>query len=93
MIPQSTISDRFAPLATPANQDDNLNPMVAYFNKKATDTVAGLSGKKCRKRKPWVSPEKLDLSDQRKELKTPRGEPEGTKDCSNKNTRVEKRLE
>ena len=59
-----------------------LDPMVAHFNKKATDTAAERRGKQCRKRKPWVSSEKLDLFDQRKDLKKTRGEPEGTKDCS-----------
>ena len=37
-------------------------------------------GKQCWKRKLWVTPEILDLCDQRRDLKKKRGEPEGAKD-------------
>ena len=54
--------------------------MVTHFNKAVTDTAAELLGKQRRKRKPWVTPEILDLCDQRRDLKKKRGEPEGAKD-------------
>ena len=54
--------------------------MVIYFNKAATDTAAERFGKQCRKREPWVTPEILDLCDQRRDLKKTRGEPEDAKD-------------
>ena len=50
--------------------------MVTHFNKAVTDTAAELLGKQRRKRKPWVTPEILDLCDQRRDLKKKRGEPE-----------------
>ena len=50
------------------------------FNKAVTDTAAELLGKQRRKRKPWVTPEILDLCDRRRDLKKKRGEPEGAKD-------------
>ena len=43
--------------------------MVTDFNKAVTDTAAELLGKQRRKRKPWVTPEILDLCDQRRDLK------------------------
>ena len=43
-------------------------------------TAAELLGKQLRKRKPWVTPEILDLCDQRRDLKKKRGEPEGAED-------------
>ena len=74
---QATIGGRFAPLATLVDEDADL---VTHFNKAVTDTAAELLGKQRRKRKPWVTPEVLDLCDQRRDLKKKRGEPEEAKD-------------
>ena len=71
---------RFAPLATPVDEDADLDSMVTHFNKAVTDTAAELLGKERRKRKPWVTPEILELCDQRRDLKKKRGVPEGAKD-------------
>ena len=76
---QANTGGRFAPLATLVDEDANLDSMVIHFNKTVTDTAAELLGKQRRKRKPWVSPEILDLCDQRRDLKKKRGEPEGAK--------------
>ena len=75
----ATIGGRFALLATLVDEDADLDSMVTYFNKAVTDTAAELLGKQGRKRKPWVTPEILDLCDQRQDLKKKRGEP-GAKD-------------
>ena len=77
---RATIGGRFAPLATLVDEDADLDSMVTHFNKAETDTAAELLGKQRRKRKPWVTPEILDLCDQRRDLKKKRGEPEGAKD-------------
>ena len=77
---QATIGGRFAPLATLVDEDADLDSMVTCFNKAVTDTAAELLGKQRRKRKPWVTPEILDLCDQRQDLKKKRGESEGAKD-------------
>ena len=77
---QATIDDRFAPLATLVDEDADLESMVTHFNKAVTDIAAELLGKQRRKRKPWITPEILDLCDQRRDLKKKRGEPEGAKD-------------
>ena len=63
------------PLATLVIEDPDLDSMVTHFNKGVTDTAAELLGKQRRKRKPWVTPEILDLCDQRRALKKKRGEP------------------
>ena len=75
---QATTGGRFAPLATLVDEDVDLDSMVT--NKAVTDTATELLGKQRRKRKPWVTPEILDLCDQRRDLKKKRGEPEGAKD-------------
>ena len=54
--------------------------MVTHFNKAVTDTAAELLGKQRRKRKPLVTPDILDLCDQRRDLKKKRGEQKGAKD-------------
>ena len=78
---QATIGGRFAHLATLVDEDGDLDSMVIHFNKAVTDTAAERLGKQRRKRKPWVTPEILDLCDQRRDLKKKRGEPKGAKDC------------
>ena len=74
---QATIGSRVAPLATLVDEDADLDSMVTHFNKAVTYTAAALLGKQRRKRKSWVTPEILDLCDQRRDLKKKRGEPEG----------------
>ena len=71
---------RMSPLATLVDEDADLDSMVTHFNKAVTDTAAELLGKQRPKRKPWVTPEILDLCDQRRDLKKKRGEPEGAED-------------
>ena len=69
---QATIGGRFAPLATLVDEDADLDAMATHFNKAVTDTAAELLGKQRRKRKSWVTPEILDLCDQRRDLKKKR---------------------
>ena len=54
--------------------------MVTHFNKAVRDTAAELLGKQCRKGKPSVTPEMLDLCDQRRDLKKKISESEAAKD-------------
>ena len=77
---QANIGGRFAPLATLVDEDADLDSMVIHFNEAVTDTAAELLGKQRRKRKPWITPEILDLCDQRRDLKKKSGEPDGAKD-------------
>ena len=66
---QATIGGRFAPLATLVDEDADLDSISTDFNKAVTDTAAVLLGKQRQKRNPWVTPEILDLCDQRRDLK------------------------
>ena len=78
----ATISGRFVPLATLIDVDSDLDSMITHFNKAVTDTAADVLGKQSQKRKPWVTPEILNLCDRRrdKKKKRERGEPDGDKD-------------
>ena len=53
--------------------------MVTHFNNAVTYTAAELPGKQRRKMKHCVTPDILDLCDQRRDLKKKRGKPEGAK--------------
>ena len=82
---QATIGGRFAPLATLVDEDADLDSIVTHFNKAVTDTAAEFLGKQRQKRSKKISndqvtPEILDLCDQRRDLMKKRGEPEGAKD-------------
>ena len=77
---QATIGGRFAPLTTLVDEDADLDFMVTHFNKAVTDTATELFGNQRRKRKPWVTPEIIDLCDHKGDLKERRGEPEGFKE-------------
>ena len=85
---RAIIGGRFAPLATQVDEDADLDSMVTHFNKAVTDTAGELLGKQRRKRKPLVTPEILDLCDQRRDLKKKRGEPEGAKDYREINRKI-----
>ena len=76
---QATIGGRFAPLVMLVDEDADLGSMVTHFNKAVTDAAAELLDKQRWKRKPWVTPEILDLCDLRRDLKKKRSEPEGAK--------------
>ena len=66
-----------SPDGTHHNHTDYL--LVKKRFRSGTDTAAELLGKQRRKRKPWVTPEILNLCDQRRDLKKKRGELEGAK--------------
>ena len=75
----SVTGGRFAPFTTLVDDDADRNSIVTVFNKAVTDTAAELVSKQRRKRKPWVTPEVINLCNQRRDLKKKRGEPEGTR--------------
>ena len=54
--------------------------LILCRSSKLPNQSSELLGKQRRKRKPWVTPEILDLCDQRRDLKKKRGEPEGAED-------------
>ena len=85
---RASIGGRFAPLATLVDEDADLDSMVTHFNMAVTDTAGELLGKQRRKRKPLVTPEILDLCDQRRDLKKKRGEPEAAKDYREINRKI-----
>ena len=66
---QATTGGRFAPLATLVDEDADRDSIVTHFNMAVTGRAAEHLGKQRRKRKPWVTPEILDLCDRRRDLK------------------------
>ena len=76
---QATIGGRFAPLAPLIDEDADMDSMSTHFNKVIIDSAAELLGKQGQKRKLLVTPEILDLSDQRRDLKKTRTSQKGTR--------------
>ena len=73
---QVTVGGRFTPFASLVDEDADLDSMVTHFNKAVSDTAAELLLRQHWERKPWVTPEVLNLCDHRRDLKKKRGEPE-----------------
>ena len=71
---QTNVGGRFAPLATLVYEDADLDSMVTHFNNTVTDTAAEPLGKQRQYRKLWITPEILDLCDQRRDLKKERSQ-------------------
>ena len=57
----SALQATIGALVTLVDEDADLDFLVAHYNMAVTDSAAQLLGKQCRKRKPWVTPETLDL--------------------------------
>ena len=57
-----------------------------------TDTASEIPAKECRRKKPWVTRDVLDLCDERRNLKKKRYEEEGAKKYTKNNKRVQKAL-
>ena len=55
-----------------------------------TDAASEILGKERRRKKPWVTKDVLDLSDERRDLKKKRYEAEGVKEYREANRRIQK---
>ena len=66
--------------------------MIITFTIAVTDTTSKILGKKCRRKKPWVTRDVLDLCDDRRDLKERRYEEEGAKEYRKANKRIKKAL-
>ena len=68
----ATICSRCASLVTLVDEDTDLDSMVTHFNKAVSDSADELLCKQRQTRKPWVTPEILELCDQIRDLKKQR---------------------
>ena len=62
---QATIGGEFAPLISLRDDDIDIDSMITTYNTAMTDTVSEILEKVCRRKKPWVSRDVLDLCDER----------------------------
>ena len=89
---QVTIGGKFAPPINMRDDDINIDSMITTYNIAVTDTASEILGKKCRRKKPWVTRDVLDLCDQKRDLKKRRYEEEGATEYRKANKRVQKAL-
>ena len=64
--------------------------MITTYNAAVTDAAREILGKECRRKKPWVTRDVLDLCDERRNLKKKRYEAEGAKEYREANRRIQK---
>ena len=74
---QATIGGKFAPLTGLSDEDMDMDTMITTYNTAVTDAASEILGKECRRKKPWVTKDVLDLCDERRDLKKKRYEAEG----------------
>ncbi|WP_353817088.1 endonuclease/exonuclease/phosphatase family protein [Acinetobacter baumannii] len=74
---QATIGGKFAPLLILGAGEVDVNTMTNTFNSAVTDAATEILGKHRPKKKPWITPELLDLCDKRRELKKKKNTSQG----------------
>ena len=86
---QATIGGKFASLIGLSDEDMDIDTMITTYNTAVTDAANEILGKECRRKKPWVTKDVLDLCDERRDLKK-RYEAEGAKEYREANRRIQK---
>ena len=89
---QATIGGKFAPLIGLSDEDMDMDTMITTYNTAVTDAASERLGKERRRKKPWVTKDALDLSDDRRDLKKKRYEAKGAKEYGEANRRIQKAM-
>ena len=87
---QATIGGKFAPLIGLSDEDMDKDTMITTYNTAVTDAASEILGKECRKKKPWVTKDVLDLCDERRDLTKKRYKAEAAKEYREANRRGQK---
>ena len=85
-----TIGGKFAPLIGLRDEDMDINTMITTYNTAVTDAASEILGKERRRKKPWVTRDVLDLSDERRKLKKKKHEAERAQEYRKANRRIQK---
>ena len=72
------------------DEDMGIITMITTYNTAVTDAASEIFGTECRRKKPWVIRDVLDLCDERRDLKKKRYEAEGAKEYREANRRIQK---
>ena len=72
------------------NENTDQHSMITTFNTAVTETTTELLGKHRQKKKPWITPEILDLCDKSRELRKKRFEPEGSEKYKEVNNNIKR---
>ena len=67
----------------------DIDTMITTYKTAVTDAASEILGKECRRKKPWVTKDVLDLCDERRDLKKKRYEA-GAKEYREENRRIQK---
>ena len=58
---QATIGGKFAPLIGLRDEDMDIETMITTYNTAVTNAASEIPGKECRRKKPWVTKNGLDI--------------------------------
>ena len=64
--------------------------MITTYNTAVTDTASEILGKECRRKKPWITRDVLDLCNERRDLKKRQYEEEGAKEYRKASKSIQK---
>ena len=87
-----TIGGKFAPLIGLRDEDMDINTMITTYNTAVADATSEILGKERRRKKPWVTRDVLDLSDERRNWKKKRHEAERAQEYREANKRIQKAM-
>ena len=74
---QATVGGEFATPNGLRDEDMDIDTLISTYNTAVADTATEILGKECRRKKPWITKDVLDLCDERRDLKKRRYEAEG----------------
>ena len=86
---QTTIGTKFAKLIGLRDGDMDIDTQITAYNTTVTVAASEILGEERRGKKPWVTKDVLDLSDDRRDLKKKRYEAEGAKEYREANRRIQ----
>ena len=90
---QATIGWKFATLIGLRDEDKGIDSMITTYNTAMTDAASEILVKECRRKKPWVTKDVIDICDERRDLEKKRYEAEGAKEYWEANRRIQKAME
>ena len=76
---QATIGGKFTSLIGLSDEDMDIDTMITTYNTEVTDAASEILWKECRRKKPWVTKDVLDLCYERRVLKKNRYKAEKSK--------------
>ena len=89
---QTTVGGKVAPLIGLIDHDMDIDTMITTYNAALNDAASEILGKEHSRKKPSITKDVLDLSDERRNLKKKRYKAEGAKAYREANNIIQKAM-